>query len=68
MQYFRTDDFWTPQPGVVYTGPPPDPTRSMQIAPYASIDYRVITSQKNIDPKEQNYTWGIAGAKGIPTK
>lgn len=66
MQYFRTDDFWTPQPGVVYTSLPPDPTRSMQIAPHTTVNYRVTTQQPGIDMKKQNYHWGIASAKGIP--
>ena len=67
VQYFRTDDFWTPTPGVVYAGPPPDPTRSMQIAPYATVNYRVLTKQPDIDVKKQKYKWGIASARGIPT-
>lgn len=57
MQFFHTDDFYTPrpQPGVIITGLPPDPTRSMQIQRFGKIDYRVITPQDGIDIKKQNF-------------
>ena len=67
-QFFETDDFYTPQPGVIYAGPPPDPTRSMQIPRFSKVDFRIITPQPGIDLKKQNFKWGIAAAKGIPTK
>lgn len=67
-QFFETDDFYTPQPGVIYAGPPPDPIRSMQIARFSKIDFRIIAPQPGIDMKKQNFKWGIAAAKGIPTK
>ncbi|MDH2356564.1 hypothetical protein QCM80_38980 [Bradyrhizobium sp. SSUT112] len=67
-QFFETDDFFTPQPGVIYAGPPDDPTRSMQIQRFSKVDFRIITPQPNIDPKKQNFKWGIAAAKGIAAK
>ena len=67
-QFFETDDFYTPEPGVIYTGPPPDPTRSMQIPRFSKVDFRIITPQPGIDLKKQNFKWGIAAVKGIPTK
>jgi hypothetical protein len=67
-QFFQTDDFYTPQAGVIYAGPPPDPTRSMQIQRFSKMDFRIISPQPGIDLKKQNFTWGIATAKGILTK
>jgi hypothetical protein len=54
-QFFETDDFYTPQPGVVYTGPAPDPTRSMQIPRFSNVDFHIITPQPGIDLKKQNF-------------
>jgi hypothetical protein len=67
-QFFETDDFFTPQPGVVYAALPSDPTISMQIRRFRKVDFRIITQQPRIDLKKQNFKWGIAAAKGIPTK
>lgn len=67
-QFFETDDFFMPEPGVIYTGPPDDPTRSMQIPRFSKVDFRIIKPQPNIDMKKQNFKWGIAAAKGIPVK
>jgi hypothetical protein len=68
IEYYRIDDFWMPPtPGVVYTGLPPDPTRSMRIEPHNSATF-FFGGQADVDVKKQDYKWECVSAKGILTK
>lgn len=67
-QFIQIDDFWSPTPGVIYTGLPPDPTQTMQIPRHGSVLYRRVSPQSNIDVKKQNFKWGISAAKGIVSR
>ena len=68
IKYYRIEDFWMPPtPGVVYTGLPPDPTRSMRIEPFSSKTF-FFGERADVYVKKQDYTIHIASAKGIPTK
>ena len=69
----RTDDFWPLVPkGIIYTGPPPDPTRSMQIKPFATSSYWIpMKTNIVIDPKKvagPGYAWNMLSARGVPPK
>jgi hypothetical protein len=66
-EIFRTDDFWYPTPGVIYTSLPPDPTHSMQIKPFSKTVYQV-RAKLDMDVRKPEFKWGIQSAKGIPTR
>lgn len=72
-QIVRTDDFRKPQPaGVLYAGPPLDPTYTMQIKPFVASSF-FIPMQTNIpfDAKKRNgngFAWVIVSMRGIPPK
>ncbi|MBN9004881.1 MAG: hypothetical protein J0H40_05645 [Rhizobiales bacterium] len=66
-EFFRVDDFFYQEPGVIYSGLPPDPTTSMRIDPMRSRKFQFGAERPEID-KKKKWNWFIAGAKGIVTK
>ena len=66
-EYFRVDNFFYEEPGVIYTGLPPDPTVSMRIDPGRSHKFQFSADRPEID-KKKKWNWFIAGAKGIVTR
>lgn len=66
-EYFRVDNFFYQEPGVIYTGLPPDPTVSMRIDPGRSRKFQFSADRPDID-KKKKWNWFIAGAKGIVTR
>ncbi|GAB9240847.1 hypothetical protein [Bradyrhizobium diazoefficiens] len=66
-EYFRVDNFLYQEPGVIYTGLPPDPTVSMRIDPGRSHKFQFSVDRPEID-KKKKWNWFIAGAKGIVTR
>ncbi len=66
LRYFRTDDFYLPTDAII-TALPPDPTQSMRIDPFTTRSFTVGPNDE-IDQKKPVFSWGVASAKGIPTK
>ncbi len=66
-EFFRADDFFYQEPGVIYTGPPPDPSVQLRIDPMKSKKFQFEADRPEID-KKKKWSWFIAGAKGILTK
>lgn len=66
-EYFRVENFFYQEPGVIYTGLPPDPTVSMRIDPGRSVKFQFSADRSEID-KKKKWNWFVAGAKGIVTK
>jgi hypothetical protein len=66
-ELFRVDDFFYQEPGVIYTGLPPDPTVQMRIDPGTSKKFQFSADRPEID-KKKKWNWSIVGAKGIVTR
>ena len=65
--FFKADSFMYWQPGVTYTGLPPDPTVLMRIDPLTTKNFQFEARRPDIAANKK-WTWFIASAKGIPTK
>jgi hypothetical protein len=71
FQSYRTDDFYKdlpPDPRVIVTGLPPDPTVRMRIDPFKEITYFIKTNDAAHVAKDSNFKWDIVSMKGIPTR
>lgn len=66
-QFFKVDSFWYRPPGVVFAGPPPDPTVLMRIDPHTQKRFQFAGTVAKITPKAK-WTWYVAAAKGIPSR
>ena len=63
-EMYRADDFNYQEPGVIYTGLPPDPTYNLRIDPLKSRKFQFALDRPDID-KKKKWNWYISGAKGI---
>ncbi|SDK42606.1 hypothetical protein [Bradyrhizobium ottawaense] len=63
-EMYRVDNFNYQEPGVIYTGPAPDPTFDMRIDPLKSKKFQFEMDRREIE-KKKKWGWSLVGAKGI---
>jgi hypothetical protein len=63
-EMYRVDNFNYQEPGVIHTGPIPDPTYDLRIDPLTAKKFQFELDRPAIDKKKKWY-WNIVGAKGI---